>query len=147
MSALDVSIQAQIVNLMQDLQKQTRCRYLFVSHDLAIVRHIADRVAVMYLGRIVETGPKSQIFARPHHPYTQALLSAAPVPDLTTQSRRIVLQGDVPSPNAVPSGCAFRTRCPLAQPICEAERPILREVAVGQVAACHFAAPNPIPVP
>ena len=129
---------------MQDLQEQTGLSYLFISHDLAIVRHIADRVAVMVLGRIVEQGPKAQIFATPQHPYTQALLSAAPEPTLTKRNRRIILAGDVPSPSAPPSGCGFRTRCPLAQPICAAERPALRSVAPNQSAACHFATPNPI---
>ena len=143
-SALDVSVQAQIVNLMQDLQEEQGLSYLFISHDLRVVRHIAHRVAVMYLGRIVEEGPKELIFALPQHPYSQALLSAAPEPGPASQSRRIILQGDVPSPTAVPSGCSFRTRCPMAQPICAAERPLLREVAPGQRAACHFAAPNPI---
>jgi peptide/nickel transport system ATP-binding protein/oligopeptide transport system ATP-binding protein len=145
-SALDVSVQAQIVNLLQDLQEQQGLSYLFISHDLRVVRHIASRVAVMYLGRIVEEGPKDRIFATPHHPYSQALLSAAPEPGPGRRGRRIILQGDVPSPTAVPSGCSFRTRCPLAQPICAAERPPLREVAPGQKAACHFAQPNPIPV-
>jgi peptide/nickel transport system ATP-binding protein/oligopeptide transport system ATP-binding protein len=146
-SALDVSVQAQIVNLMQDLQAETGLSYLFISHDLAIVRHIAERVAVMYLGRIVEEGPKQQIFAAPQHPYTQALLSAAPQPSLSARSQRIILQGDVPSPSDVPSGCAFHARCPLARPACASERPPLRTVAPAQRAACHFAAPNPIPVP
>jgi oligopeptide transport system ATP-binding protein len=145
-SALDVSVQAQIVNLMQDLQAQQNLAYLFISHDLAIVRHIADRVAVMYLGRIVEEGPKRQIFAAPQHPYTQALLSAAPDANLAAKRERIILGGDVPSPAAVPSGCGFRTRCPLAQPICAETRPELRQVADGQRAACHFATPNPIPL-
>jgi len=145
-SALDVSIQAQIVNLLQDLQEQKRFAYLFIAHDLAVVRHIADRVMVMYLGRIVEIGPKHQIYEAPQHPYTQALLSAAPEPDPDVTSRRIILQGDVPSPSRVPSGCSFRTRCPLAQEICAIERPPLREVAPGQRAACHFAKPRPIPV-
>ncbi len=144
-SALDVSVQAQIVNLMQDLQAQQNLAYLFISHDLAIVRHIADRVAVMYLGRIVEEGPKAQIFAAPQHPYTQALLSAAPDANLAARRERIILGGDVPSPTAVPSGCGFRTRCPLAQQICMESRPELRHVAPGQTAACHFATPNPIP--
>jgi peptide/nickel transport system ATP-binding protein/oligopeptide transport system ATP-binding protein len=145
-SALDVSVQAQIVNLLQDLQEQQGLSYLFISHDLRVVRHIASRVAVMYLGRIVEEGPKDRIFATPHHPYSQALLSAAPEPGPGRRGRLIILQGDVPSPTAVPSGCSFRTRCPLAQPICAEERPPLREVAPGQKAACHFARPNPIPV-
>ena len=143
-SALDVSIQAQIVNLLQDLQEAQGLSYLFISHDLRVVRHIAHRVAVMYLGRIVEEGPKERIFSTPHHPYSQALLSAAPEPGAGKRNRRIILQGDVPSPSAIPTGCSFRTRCPLAQPVCAAERPPLREVAPGQNAACHFAAPNPL---
>jgi oligopeptide/dipeptide ABC transporter ATP-binding protein len=143
-SALDVSIQAQIINLMQDLQEKKGFSYLFIAHDLAVVRHIADRVAVMYLGRIVEIGTKAQVYEAPHHPYTEALLSAAPQPDPDARRNRIILQGDVPSPSNVPSGCAFRTRCPLAQEICARERPELREVAPGLSAACHFAAPRPI---
>jgi oligopeptide transport system ATP-binding protein len=145
-SALDVSVQAQIINLMQDLQEKKGFSYLFIAHDLAVVRHIASRVAVMYLGRIVELGPKRQIYATPHHPYTQALLSAAPEPDPDRQSQRIILEGDVPSPSKVPPGCSFHTRCPIAAEICRRERPPLREVAPGQLAACHFATPNPIPV-
>ncbi len=145
-SALDVSIQAQIVNLMQDLQEQRGLAYLFIAHDLAVVRHIADRVAVMYLGRIVEIGPKRQIYAAPQHPYTQALLSAALSPDPDAVRRRVVLEGDVPNAVSLPSGCGFHTRCPIAVARCSSERPELREVAPGQRAACHFAAPNPIPV-
>ncbi|PDQ19657.1 peptide ABC transporter ATP-binding protein [Mesorhizobium sanjuanii] len=143
-SALDVSIQAQIINLMQDLQEKKGFSFLFIAHDLAVVRHIADRVAVMYLGRIVEMGTKEQIYAAPHHPYTEALLSAAPQPDPTATRDRIILKGDVPSPSNVPSGCAFRTRCPLAADICRDERPSLREVEPHRTVACHFAAPRPI---
>ena len=143
-SALDVSIQAQIINLMQDLQEQRKFSFLFIAHDLAVVRHIANRVAVMYLGRLVELGDKADVYGAPQHPYTQALLSAAPQPDPDLKVQRIILTGDVPSPTKVPSGCAFRTRCPIAQDICARERPPLREVAPGQQAACHFARPFPI---
>jgi peptide/nickel transport system ATP-binding protein/oligopeptide transport system ATP-binding protein len=143
-SALDVSVKAQIINLMQDLQESQGLAYLFISHDLAVVRHIADWVAVMYLGRIVEEGPKSIMFEAPQHPYTQALLSAAPGVGSAPSRTRIILQGDVPSRFAVPTGCGFRSRCPLAQPVCEQDRPMLRAVAPGQVVACHFAAPNPL---
>jgi oligopeptide/dipeptide ABC transporter ATP-binding protein len=111
-----------------------------------VVRHIADRVMVMYLGRIVEIGDKQQIYSAPQHPYTQALLSAAPEADPDVKVKRIILEGDVPSPTRVPPGCSFHTRCPLAQDICKVERPALRQVASGQSAACHFASPNPIPV-
>lgn len=143
-SALDVSVQAQIVNLLQDLQQEKGFSYFFVAHDLSVVRHIADRVMVMYLGRVVEIGPKAKIYATPHHPYTQALLSAAPEPDPDANTNRIILEGDVPSPTNVPSGCSFRTRCPLAQDICAEQRPELNSIAKGQLAACHFAEPNPI---
>ena len=143
-SALDVSVQAQIINLMQDLQEQKGFSYLFIAHDLAVVRHIADQVAVMYLGRIVEMGSKDQIYAAPQHPYTEALLSAAPHPDPDKRRQRIVLSGDVPSPSAIPSGCGFRTRCPIAQEICARERPVLAETAAGQQVACHFAATYPL---
>jgi len=145
-SALDVSVQAQIVNLLQDLQAEKGFSMLFIAHDLAVVRHIADRVMVMYLGRVVEIGDKRQVYAAPHHPYTQALLSAVPRPDPDAPRRRIVLEGDVPSPTRVPPGCSFHTRCPLVQSVCRVERPALRDVAPGQKAACHFAVPNPIGV-
>jgi len=143
-SALDVSIQSQVVNLMQDLQEQFGLAYVFISHDLAVVRHIAHRVAVMYLGRLVEVGETDTLFSQPHHPYTQALLSAAPVPDPERKRTRIVLKGDVPSPANVPPGCHFHPRCPVAQAICEREVPPLREVGNGQMAACHFAKAFPI---
>lgn len=143
-SALDVSVQAQIINLMQDLQEQKGLSYLFIAHDLAVVRHIAHQVAVMYLGRIVEIGSQDQIYNAPQHPYTEALLSAAPHPDPAKRARRIILSGDVPSPTNVPSGCSFRTRCPLAQGICAEERPPLAEIAPGQRVACHFATANPL---
>ncbi len=144
-SALDVSLQGQIVNLLQDLQARLGISYLFVAHDLAVVRHIAHRVAVMYLGVIVEVAPAAALFAAPHHPYTQALLSAAPVPDPDARRTRIILAGDVPSPLAIPPGCRFHTRCPLAQDVCRSLPPPLVEVAPGHQAACHFAAPFPIP--
>ena len=144
-SALDVSVQAQIVNLLQDLQERNGFAYLFIAHDLAVVRHIADRVMVMYLGRVMEIGPKDSVYGGPHHPYTQALLSAVPEPDPDAPRRRIILRGDVPSPSAVHQGCAFSTRCPIAREICHRVRPPLAPVAKDHAVSCHFAAPNPIP--
>jgi oligopeptide/dipeptide ABC transporter ATP-binding protein len=137
-SALDVSIQAQVINLLQDLQRERRLSYLFISHNLAVVEHISHRIAVMYLGRIVETADKATIFTRPGHPYTEALLSAIPVPDPTIRDTRPALQGDVPSPVHPPSGCHFHTRCPIAVARCKVETPLLREIAPGQQVACHL---------
>ncbi len=137
-SALDVSVKAQIVNLLQDLQQELGLALLFISHDLAIVEHMTHRVAVMYLGQIVETAPKRSLFAAPKHPYTEALLSAAPVPDPTAARKRIVLVGDAPSPINPPEGCRFNTRCPYAFARCRAEAPILRPVEPEHLAMCHL---------
>ncbi|HMH81813.1 MAG TPA: oligopeptide/dipeptide ABC transporter ATP-binding protein [Gemmatimonadales bacterium] len=140
-SALDVSVQAQVLNLLADLQQRRRLTYLFIAHDLAVVKHIADQVAVMYLGRLVERAPAPALYAAPRHPYTISLLSAVPVPDPTAQRQRIVLAGDVPSPAHPPPGCPFHPRCPHPKKNarCSTEPPALREVAPGQLAACHFA--------
>lgn len=139
-SALDVSIQAQIVNLLGDLQEELGLSYLFIAHDLQIVEYVSHRVAVMYLGRVVELATSEQIYESPRHPYTQALLSAAPEPDPSSRKTRIVLQGDVPSPLDPPSGCAFHPRCPIAQKgLCDREAPELRPLDEGHEAACHLA--------
>jgi peptide/nickel transport system ATP-binding protein len=137
-SALDVSVKAQIVNLLCDLQRELGLALLFISHDLAIVEHMTHRVAVMYLGKIVEKGTRDQIFAKPKHPYTKALLSAVPVPDPDARRERILLKGDVPSPINPPKGCRFHTRCPFAFDRCRSEEPELRQLDVKHIAACHL---------
>ena len=137
-SALDVSIQAQVLNLMQKLQQDLKLTYIFIAHDLGVVRHISDRVGVMYLGRIVELADSESLYREPLHPYTQALLSAVPIPDPTHHREQMLLEGDIPSPSDPPAGCSFHTRCPYATDICKFTVPIFRKVKLGHAVACHL---------
>ena len=143
-SALDVSVQAQVLNLLMDLQEEFGLSYLFVSHDLAVVEHIGHRIAVMYLGRIVELAPRERIFAQPQHPYTEALMAAAPIAAPKARSTRLVIEGDVPSPINPPPGCHFHTRCPYVEARCRVDAPPLQEIAPGHVVACHLRQPAPL---
>ena len=143
-SALDVSVQAQVLNLLMDLQEEFGLSYLFVSHDLAVVEHIGHRIAVMYLGRIVELAPRERIFAQPQHPYTEALMAAAPIAAPKARNARLVIEGDVPSPINPPPGCHFHTRCPYAEARCRVDAPPLQEIAPGHVVACHLRQPAPL---
>ena len=139
-SALDVSIQAQVINLLEDLQRELQLTYLFIAHDLSVVRHISNRIAVMYLGKIVELADRTELYANPKHPYTEALLSAVPIPDPAVESKRqrIILEGDVPNPAAPPTGCNFNTRCPHVMDICREQEPEFKDLGNGHYSACFL---------